>query len=101
MMNTEALFRDDATLLECPASVLAVDEAGIVLDRTVFYPLGGGQAGDSGHLVLADGRELAIADTRKAKDADGRPTDEIVHLPAPDQAGLLATLKPGDPVTAR
>ena len=55
-------------------SWLRIDEAGIVLDRTVFYPLGGGQAGDSGVLVLADGRELAIADTRKAKDAEGKPT---------------------------
>ena len=50
----------------------AIGEQGIVLDRTVFYPLGGGQAGDSGVLVLAGGGELAIADTRKGKDA-GRP----------------------------
>jgi misacylated tRNA(Ala) deacylase len=52
-------------------------------------------------LALADGRELAIADTRKAKDAEGRATDEIVHVPAPGQSELLATLKPGDAVTAR
>ena len=41
---TEELFREDATLLECTATILAVDEAGVVLDRTVFYPLGGGPA---------------------------------------------------------
>ena len=52
---TEELFREDATLLECEATVLAVDEAGVVLDRTVFYPLGGGQAGDAGRLELPDG----------------------------------------------
>ncbi len=33
---TEELFREDATLLACEATVLAVDEAGVVLDRTVF-----------------------------------------------------------------
>ncbi|WP_077001747.1 alanyl-tRNA editing protein [Variovorax sp. KK3] len=98
---TDDLFRSDAYLRECQARVLRIDETGVVLDRTVFYPLGGGQAGDSGHLVLADGRELAIADTRKAKDAEGRPTSDIVHLPAPGQADVLDSLKPGDAVTAR
>ena len=55
---TEELFRDDATLLECRARVLAVDERGVRLDRTVFYPQGGGQAGDAGALRLDDGRVL-------------------------------------------
>ena len=75
---TEELFREDADLLHCEACVLAVAETGIVLDRTVFYPQGGGQAGDAGLLRLADGREIAIADTRKDKDRPGA----ILHLPA-------------------
>jgi misacylated tRNA(Ala) deacylase len=100
-MTTQELFRDDAYLAHCPARVSAVGEQGIVLDRTVFYPLGGGQAGDAGVLVLADGRELAIADTRKCKDAQGQVTGQIAHVPAPGQEGLVATLKPGDEVTAR
>ena len=98
---TEELFRQDAYLRECTAAVLTVGEQGIVLDRTVFYPLGGGQAGDAGVLVLADGRELAIADTRKCKDAEGRPTPGIAHVPAPGQEALVAGLQPGQPVTAR
>ena len=36
---TEELFRQDATLTECAATVLDVTEQGIVLGRTVFYPL--------------------------------------------------------------
>ena len=93
---TEELFRDDATLALCQARVTACDELGVRLDRTVFYPLGGGQAGDSGELVLADGRVLAIADTRK-----GALPGEIVHLPATGQEALLAGLAVGDQVTAR
>jgi misacylated tRNA(Ala) deacylase len=98
---TDDLFRADAYLRTCEARIVRIEEAGIVLDRTVFYPLGGGQAGDSGVLALADGRELVIADTRKAKNEEGQPTDEFVHVPAPEQAALLAALKPGDTVTAR
>jgi misacylated tRNA(Ala) deacylase len=75
---TDELFRDDADLAECTARVIAVDARGVQLDRTVFYPQGGGQAGDRGVLVAADGRELAIADTRK-----GEAPGEIVHVPAP------------------
>ena len=87
---TDDLFRQDAYLRECSAHITAVTEAGIVLDRTVFYPLGGGQAGDSGVLMLADGTELAIVDTRKGTDAEGNPTSDILHGPAPGQETLLA-----------
>ncbi len=75
---TEELFREDATLLRCQATVLALDEQGLVLDRTVFYPLGGGQAGDSGTLTAADGSVISISDTRKHKERPGA----IVHVPA-------------------
>ena len=98
---TDDLFRQDAYLRECSAQLTAVTEAGIVLDRTVFYPLGGGQAGDSGVLLLADGTELAIVDTRKGKDAEGNATSDIVHVLAPGQEALLAALAPGTTVTAR
>src|SRR6185503_1197110 len=90
---TDELFREDATLQQCDARVLAVDASGIRLDRTVFYPHGGGQAGDSGLLRLADGRELRIVDTKK-----GVTAGEIVHLPAPDAD--LSALTPGSVVTA-
>jgi misacylated tRNA(Ala) deacylase len=93
---TEELFREDASLVECAAQVVAVDAAAVVLDRTVFYPLGGGQAGDCGALWLADGRRLEIADTRK-----GAAPGQIAHRVAPGQDALLAELAAGTPVTAR
>lgn len=95
---THDLFREDAYLQECTATVTAIGEHGIVLDRTVFYPLGGGQAGDSGLFLRADGTSLRIADTRKGKDAEGRPTSDIVHVPA---AGQEVALQVGDMVTVR
>ncbi len=93
---TEELFREDAALAMCDASIVAIDEHGVQLDRTVFYPLGGGQAGDRGALRLADGMELRIADTRKGKEAG-----QIVHLPDPGQEALLARFSVGAPVQAR
>ena len=88
---TELLFRDDAYLRSCPARVVMADERGIRLDRTVFYPTGGGQPGDSGVLRLASGEVIAILDTVK-----GEAADEVVHIPAPG-ASLPA---PGTEVTA-
>ncbi|AOJ02440.1 MULTISPECIES: alanyl-tRNA editing protein [Burkholderia] len=98
-MATQALFREDAYLTHCDAVVTAVDEAGIHLDRTVFYPLGGGQAGDSGTLTLPGGATLAVADTRKAK-FEGATPDDAVHVLAPGQEALAANVKPGDAVVA-
>ena len=78
---TELLFRDDAYLHSCEARVIAADERGIRLDRTVFYPTGGGQPGDTGRLRLASGETIAIVDTVK-----GDGPDEVIHVPAPGSA---------------
>ena len=78
---TQDLFRANAYLTETTATVTAITPQGIVLDRTVFYPLGGGQAGDTGTLTLPDGSVIAIVDTRKGKAEDGSFTQEIAHQP--------------------
>lgn len=88
---TNELFREDAYLQSCEAVVVATGPEGIALDRTVFYPMGGGQPGDSGTLRRADGRVVAIADTRK-----GSAPGEIVHVPAVGQEFPT----PGERVTA-
>jgi misacylated tRNA(Ala) deacylase len=63
---TDMLFREDAYLAEAPARVVAhTQEGGVVLDRTVFYPSGGGQPGDSGRLEWQGG-SLPVATAVKA-----------------------------------
>jgi misacylated tRNA(Ala) deacylase len=76
-MPVELLFRDDAYLKTAEARVTAVSESGIELERTIFYPLGGGQMGDSGVLLRANGERIVITDTRKSKVSDG-----VLHIPA-------------------
>jgi misacylated tRNA(Ala) deacylase len=68
-------FYDDPYLRRCRARVVRHDAQGLVTDGTVFYPLGGGQPGDSGDVRLDDDRGFAITDTRRDKD-----TREIVHV---------------------
>ena len=75
---TELLFRDDAYARSCAARMVGADERGIRLDRTVFYPTGGGQPGDTGVLRLASGESVAIVDSVK-----GEAPDEVIHVPAP------------------
>ncbi len=89
-MGTELLFREDAYLRTATARVLAVSDRGIELDRTVFYPLGGGQAGDTGRLLRAQGGEVLISDTRK-----GDTPERVVHVPA--EGSTLP--QPGETVT--
>jgi len=82
-MATELLFRTDAYLSTATAEVTAADEHGVVLDRTIFYPTGGGQPGDTGALIRADGTRVAVVDTRK-----GATPDAVLHVLGPDSPRL-------------
>ena len=67
MTVTEPLFQQDAYRRSCIATVIEAGEGGVVLDVTVFYPLGGGQPGDTGALRAEDGREWRVTDARKGE----------------------------------
>ena len=88
---TEELFRADSYLTSCETLVVSADEAGIELDRTVFYSMGGGQPGDQGILKLKNGKEIQVADCLKDRD-----TGRHLHIPV----GEVILPEPGDNVTA-
>ena len=77
----ELLFRDDPYLAACEATVVSVHENAVELDRTVFYPLGGGQAGDTGKLG-----PWRVVDTRK-----GTAGDSVLHLLEPGATAEVGT----------
>jgi misacylated tRNA(Ala) deacylase len=89
MTATNKAYYEDSYMKTLSAIVTHVDGACIELDRTIFYPEGGGQPGDTGELFYGD-RTFRIEDTRKGADPD-----TIVHHLAPAGHGLSA----GDPVT--
>ena len=69
---TELLYLRDAYLTEFTATVVATRDGGIALDRTAFYPTGGGQPHDTGTLA-----GLAVVNVRKEVGDDG--TDHVWH----------------------
>ena len=72
--HTERLDLLDSTLREWQATVLDVDDNGIVLDRSAFYPGGGGQPPDHG-VLLWSGVQTAIVGARRGDDIRLIPTD--------------------------
>ncbi|HFC04888.1 MAG TPA: alanyl-tRNA editing protein [Rhizobiales bacterium] len=74
---TEPLFKQDAYLRDATATVVEINErGGIILDRTIFYPTGGGQPGDKGTMSFG-GQTIDIATT-----VNGPDKIAIIHVPA-------------------
>jgi misacylated tRNA(Ala) deacylase len=78
----EELFRQDAYLKQTDATVTAVEDRGVRLDRSIFYPTGGGQPGDTG-VLRWDGGEAKVADAVKA---DGNDVLLVLAADAPKPA---------------
>ncbi len=89
MSAVRRAYYDDSYRKELAASVMAVDGEWIELDQTIFYPLGGGQPGDTGHMTGPDGRTHQVLDTRKSDTGD-----QIKHQLDTDDHGFA----PGDTV---
>lgn len=89
-MDTELLYLDDAYLKECDGVVKWFEFTDLVVDRTVFYPTGGGQPNDKGQVIIggrtypindvwSDGNEVHIMslDTY-SEDIKGKPVHQII-----------------------
>ena len=83
---TEKTFYQDSYQKTHSSRVVDVHDNAVVLESTIFYPLGGGQPGDTGKLVIAD-REYQVTDTRFAEDR----TRILHYLDAND----LSDIQPG------
>lgn len=91
MTATIPLFRNDAYLKQATATVVAITEEGdVVLDQTLFYPLGGGQPGDRGSISCSGKADAVVVDTRNSKEVPG----QILHKLASE-----SDLAVGDQVT--
>ncbi len=79
---TDALYLNDAYLTRFDAEVVGASPEGILLDRTAFYPSGGGQPADRGEFSWGDGGRARVRDVQKTPAG-------IVHVldpPSPDLA---------------
>jgi len=72
--TTKKLYLEDDHCFEADAMIVAVQENSIALDQTCFYPGGGGQPPDDGHVQLRSGEVLELAS------AHADPDDIIWHL---------------------
>lgn len=85
-MATALLFREDPYAPSASATVVGLSQHGIVLDRTIFYAMGGGQPGDVGTITLSDGRTIGITNTVWNDEAK----TEIAHVVPPE--GLVPAI---------
>lgn len=89
MSEVRKAYYEDSYQKELMAIITAVDGEWIELDQTIFYPMGGGQPGDTGVVTGPDGSTYKVLDTRK-----GDSGEQIKHQLETDNHAL----KPGDSV---
>ncbi len=89
MPELRRAYYDDSYQKSLVANITAVDDDWIELDQTIFYPLGGGQPGDTGTITAPDGTSYRVVDTRR-----GDSADQVKHQLETADHGL----KPGDAV---
>jgi misacylated tRNA(Ala) deacylase len=78
---TDLIFRSDPYLSAADCRIIGhTSEGALIVDRSVFYPTGGGQPGDSG-LLEWDGGRMPIATTLKVGEAVALVPSEALPMP--------------------
>jgi misacylated tRNA(Ala) deacylase len=88
-MMTELLYQSDSYLREFEATVVEVVEDGVVLDRTAFYPQGGGQQSDQGVLRDESGREYVVSKVQRVK---GKVVHRIKGTPPAEESKVTGVI---------
>ncbi len=81
---TRRLFHEDSFIRRFSARVVKTIGKYVVLDKTAFYPEGGGQVGDRG-ILRHDGREYRVIDTQKVGDVIVHVLEEVPNLREGDE----------------
>ena len=69
---TSELFRNDSYLKSCNSKIIKIEDDGIILNQTIFYPEAGGQPGDKGKIIIGN-EQIDVLDTRYVN-------NEIIHV---------------------
>ncbi|PFG09624.1 alanyl-tRNA synthetase/misacylated tRNA(Ala) deacylase [Marinobacter sp. LV10MA510-1] len=89
--QTLQIFDDAPYQTEFTARVVEIRETAIALDKTLFYPTGGGQPGDIGHLLMPDGTPIVVRETFRDSKNKNLIWHEIAAQPEKIEAGLMVT----------
>ncbi|WP_211829997.1 alanyl-tRNA editing protein [Kistimonas asteriae] len=90
MNHSAPVFYQDPYQKVLTTTVSSIQDQNVVLAETIFYPNGGGQPGDTGHINASNGNQFTITNTRKDHES-GTIVHEISEAPL--------DLQPGDTVT--
>ena len=81
---TIELFRNDSYLKSCNSKIIKIDDNGIKLDQTIFYPEAGGQPGDKGKIIIGN-EQIDVLDTRYVNNKIIHVLENISNLSVDDE----------------